>query len=125
MMEMLRRIAGPPHTPAAEAPPTADAPLAVEIPPVVEILPSETVQTYDAKPTSRHSIPVNWESILNDKVEEAIARRKNRVRPISIKEYPFTEDVMTAPLPPKFKEPTGEFDGTGDPIDQYECSKTG
>ncbi|KAL2456886.1 Uncharacterized protein Adt_00516 [Abeliophyllum distichum] len=85
--------------------------------PAVEILPSETAQTRELMPTSRHSIPVNWESILNDKVEEAIARRKSRVRPISIKEDPFTEDVMTAPLLPKFKEPTGEFDGTGDPID--------
>ncbi|KAL2505524.1 Uncharacterized protein Adt_21145 [Abeliophyllum distichum] len=98
MMEMLRRMAGQPHAsevpPAAEAPLAADAPPALEIPPAVEILPSETVQTHDATPTSRHSIPVNWESILNDKVEEAIARRKNRVRPITIKEDPFTEDVM-------------------------------
>ncbi|KAL2470612.1 Uncharacterized protein Adt_38748 [Abeliophyllum distichum] len=121
MMEMLRRMADPPHTsevsPAAEAPPAEDALPAMEIPPAVEILPSETVQTHDLTPTSRHSIPVNWESILNDKVEEAIAPRKRKVRPISIKEDPFTEDVMTAPLPPKFKEPTREFDGTGDPID--------
>ncbi|KAL2512316.1 Uncharacterized protein Adt_17916 [Abeliophyllum distichum] len=121
MMEMLRRMAGLPHTsevpPATEALPAVDAPPTVEIFPTVEILPSETVQTNDFTPTSRHSIPVNWESIFNDKVEEAIARRKSRVRPISIKEDPFTEDVMTAPLPPKFKEPTREFDGTGDPID--------
>ncbi|KAL2505506.1 Uncharacterized protein Adt_21127 [Abeliophyllum distichum] len=121
MMEMLSRMVGPPHAseppPAAEAPPVADAPPAVEIPPTIEILPSETVQMHDAMPTSRHSIPVNWESILNDKVEEVIARRKNKVRPISIKEDPFTEDVMIVPLPPKFKEPTGEFDGTDDPID--------
>ncbi|KAL2497140.1 Uncharacterized protein Adt_22690 [Abeliophyllum distichum] len=69
-------------------------------------------------PTSCGNLPgTNWESILNDKVEEAIAWRKSRVRPISIKEDPFKEDVMTAPLPLKFKEPTGEFDGTGDPID--------
>ncbi|KAL2512355.1 Retrotrans gag domain-containing protein [Abeliophyllum distichum] len=115
MMEMLQRMAGPPHT--LEAPPAADAPPVVEIPPAVEILPSETVQTHELTPTSRHSIPVNWESILNDKVEEAIARRKSRGKPISIKEYPFTEDVMTVPLPPKFKELTGEFDGMGDPID--------
>ncbi|KAL2527581.1 Uncharacterized protein Adt_12635 [Abeliophyllum distichum] len=93
MMEMLRRMAGPPHTsevpPAAEAPPTADAPPAVEIPLAVEILPSETVQTHDVTLTSRHSIPVNWESILNDKVEEAIVRRKSKVRLIFIKEDPF------------------------------------
>ncbi|KAL2526079.1 Uncharacterized protein Adt_11133 [Abeliophyllum distichum] len=108
-------MAGPLHT--LEAPPAADAPPAMEIPPAVEILPSEIVQTHELTPTSRHSIPVNWESILNDKVEEAIARSKSRGRPISIKEDPFTEDVMTASLPPKFKEPTGEFDGTGDPID--------
>ncbi|KAL2474572.1 Uncharacterized protein Adt_35308 [Abeliophyllum distichum] len=121
MMEMLSRMASQPH--ASEAPPTVEVPLAgdallaMEILPAVEVLPSETVQTHDATPTSRHSMPVIWESILNEKVEEAIARRKNRVRPISIKEDPFTEDVMIVPLPPKFKEPTGEFDGTGDPID--------
>ncbi|KAL2519402.1 Retrotrans gag domain-containing protein [Abeliophyllum distichum] len=103
--------------PAAEAPPVADAPPSCRNPPAVEIPPSETVQMHDATPTSRHSMPVNWESILNDKVEEAISRRKNRVRPISIREDPFTEEVMAVPLPPKFKEPTGEFDGTGDPID--------
>ncbi|KAL2531805.1 Retrotrans gag domain-containing protein [Abeliophyllum distichum] len=121
MMEMLSRMASQTHAseipPAAEAPPAADPPPAMEIPPAVEIPPSETVQTHDATPTSRHLIPGNWESILNEKVEEAIARRKNRVRPISIKEDPFTEDVMIVPLPAKFKEPTGEFDGTGDPID--------
>ncbi|KAL2453075.1 Uncharacterized protein Adt_45812 [Abeliophyllum distichum] len=121
MMEMLSRMASQPHaseaTPAVEVPLAGDALPAMEIPPAVEVLPSETVQTHDATPTSRHSIPVNWESILNDKVEEAIARRKSRVRPISIKEDPFTEEVMVVPLPPKFKEPTGEFDGTGDPID--------
>ncbi|KAL2480353.1 Uncharacterized protein Adt_33319 [Abeliophyllum distichum] len=121
VMEMLSRMASQPHAsevpPAAEVLLAADAPPAMEIPPTVEVLPSETVQTHDATPTSRHSIPVNWESILNDKVEEAIAQRKNRVRPISIKEDPFTEDVMIVPLPPKFKEPTGEFDCTGDPID--------
>ncbi|KAL2461914.1 Uncharacterized protein Adt_45334 [Abeliophyllum distichum] len=96
MMEMLSRMASQPHAsetpPAVEVPRAGDAPPAMEIPPAVEVLPSETV-------------------------EEAIARRKNRVRPISIKEDPFTEDVMIVPLPPKFKEPTGEFDGTGDPID--------
>ncbi|KAL2517652.1 Retrotrans gag domain-containing protein [Abeliophyllum distichum] len=89
----------------------------MEISPAVEILPSKTVQTRELTPTSRHSTPVNWKSILNDKVEEAIAKRKGRVRLISIKEDPFTEDVMTAPLSPKFKEPTEEFDGTGDLID--------
>ncbi|KAL2532766.1 hypothetical protein Adt_06117 [Abeliophyllum distichum] len=80
MMEMLSRMASQSHAseapPAVEVPLAADAPPAMEIPPAVEVLPSETVQTHDATPTSRHSIPVNWESILNDKVEEAIARRK-------------------------------------------------
>ncbi|KAL2532113.1 Retrotrans gag domain-containing protein [Abeliophyllum distichum] len=114
-------MASPPHT--SKAPPAADVPPAVEISRAVEILPSETVQTHELTPTSRHSIPANWESILNDKVEEAIARRKSRGRPISIKEDPFTEDVMTSPLPPKFKEPTGEFDGTGDHIDHIRTFK--
>ncbi|KAL2501009.1 hypothetical protein Fot_34857 [Forsythia ovata] len=103
--------------PADEAPPVAEVPPAAKILPTVEILPSETIQTHEMKSTSLHSIPVNWESILNDKVKEAIARRKSRGRPISIKKDLFTEDVMNVPLPPKFKEPTGEFDGTGDPID--------
>ncbi|KAL2514730.1 uncharacterized protein Fot_28701 [Forsythia ovata] len=67
--------------------------------------------------TSRHPIPVNWESILNDKVEEAIVQRNSKGRPISIKEDSFTEDVTNVPLSPKFKEPTGEFDGMGNPID--------
>ncbi|KAL2533553.1 hypothetical protein Adt_06904 [Abeliophyllum distichum] len=63
MMEMLKRMAGPPHTseipPVTKAPLAADAPPAVEIPPAVKILPSETVQTHYATPTSRHLILVN------------------------------------------------------------------
>ncbi|KAL2543456.1 Uncharacterized protein Adt_04434 [Abeliophyllum distichum] len=98
MMEMLSRMASQPH--ASEIPPAAEAPPG-----------SGSTASY-GDPSDG-----NWESILNEKVEEAIARRKNRVRPISIKEDPFTEDVMIVPLPAKFKEPTGEFDGTGDPID--------
>ncbi|KAL2457881.1 Uncharacterized protein Adt_46176 [Abeliophyllum distichum] len=88
-----------------------------KIPLVVEIPPSETMQTQEMTSTSRNSIPANWENILNEKVDEAIARRKNRGRPISIKEDSFTEEVMNVALPPKFKEPTGDFDSTTDPID--------
>ncbi|KAL2527757.1 hypothetical protein Adt_12811 [Abeliophyllum distichum] len=124
IIEMLQRMAAPPRTlempSVAEAPPVAKVPPAAEILLAVEILPSETVQTHELTSTSRHSIPVNWKSILNDKVDEAIARRKNRGRLISIKEDPFTEDVMTVPLPPKFKEPTREFDGMGNPIDHIQ-----
>ncbi|KAL2550121.1 hypothetical protein Fot_11651 [Forsythia ovata] len=101
IIEMLQRIASQPRTleapPANEVPPTTEVLPAVEIPPAVEILPSETIQTHEMTSTSCHSIPVNWESILNDKVEEAIARRKSRGRPISMKEDPFTEDVMSVP----------------------------
>ncbi|KAL2542831.1 hypothetical protein Adt_03809 [Abeliophyllum distichum] len=57
MMEMLQRMAGPPHTSeaplAAEAPPAANALPVVEIPLAVEILLSETVQTHELTPTSR------------------------------------------------------------------------
>ncbi|KAL2457520.1 Uncharacterized protein Adt_46337 [Abeliophyllum distichum] len=75
------------------------------------------MQMQEMTSTSRNSLPANWENILNEKVDEAIARRKNRGQPISIKEDPFTEDVMNAALPPKFKEPIGDFDSTTDPID--------
>ncbi|KAL2519804.1 hypothetical protein Fot_23727 [Forsythia ovata] len=106
-MEMLQRMAAQPRTseapPANEVPPTTEVPLAAEIPPAVEIPPSETIQTHEMTSTSRHSIPVNWEIILNDKVEEAIVRRKSRERPISIKEDSFTVDMMNVPLPLKFK----------------------
>ncbi|KAL2483345.1 uncharacterized protein Fot_44789 [Forsythia ovata] len=67
--------------------------------------------------TSHYSIPTNWENLLNEKVDEAIARRKNRRRSIYIKEDLFTEELMNVPLPLKFKEPTGDFDGTTDLID--------
>ncbi|KAL2497762.1 Retrotrans gag domain-containing protein [Abeliophyllum distichum] len=56
-------------------------------------------------------------NLLNEKVDEAITRRKNRGRPISIKEDPFTEELMSVPLPLKFKESASDFDGTRNPID--------
>ncbi|KAL2488895.1 hypothetical protein Fot_42187 [Forsythia ovata] len=104
IMEMLQRMTAPPYT--SEVPPTtvipsaAKAPLATEFPLTDEILPSETIQTHETTSTSRHLIPLNWESVLN---EEVIARRKSRGRPILIKEDPFTEDIMIVPLPSKFK----------------------
>ncbi|KAL2453072.1 Retrotrans gag domain-containing protein [Abeliophyllum distichum] len=115
IMEMLQRMTGPPHAPRAT--PVEEAPQALEVPPAADIPPSETIHMNEMTPTSHHLIPVNWESVLNEKVEEAIARRNSRGRPISIKEDPFIEEVMNVPLPQKFKEPTGEFDGTTDPID--------
>ncbi|KAL2486722.1 Uncharacterized protein Adt_31478 [Abeliophyllum distichum] len=91
MMEMLSRMASQPH--------------ASEAPPAVEGSPSRRCSASDGDSSSRLKFfhqrrcrrmtrrlqavtqyQVNWESILNDKVEEAIARRKSRVRPISIKE---------------------------------------
>ncbi|KAL2483165.1 hypothetical protein Fot_44609 [Forsythia ovata] len=83
IMEMLQRIVPQPRTseappPANEVPPTTEIQPAAEIPPAVEIPPSETIQTHEMTSTSRPSIPVNWENILNDKVEEAITRRKSR-----------------------------------------------
>ncbi|KAL2471197.1 hypothetical protein Adt_39333 [Abeliophyllum distichum] len=83
IMEMLQRMTTSFYTP--EAPPAEEAPLAAEVPPAVDIPPSEATQTHEMTSTSRHSIPANWESILNEKVEEAITRRNSRVRPISIK----------------------------------------
>ncbi|KAL2512929.1 Uncharacterized protein Adt_18529 [Abeliophyllum distichum] len=115
IMEMLQGMTGPSHV--QQATPVEEALQAPEVPPVVEVPPSETTNVNEMTPTSHHLIPTNWESILNEKVEEAIARRKSRGRPISIKEEPFTEEVMNVPLPQKFKEPIGEFDGTTDPID--------
>ncbi|KAL2492734.1 Retrotrans gag domain-containing protein [Abeliophyllum distichum] len=92
IMEKLQRMIASLHAP--EAPPAEEAPLAAEVPPT--------------------------ESILNEKVEEAITRRKSTGRPISIKEDSFTEDVMNVPLPLKFKEPIRDFDGTTDPIDHIQ-----
>ncbi|KAL2512955.1 Uncharacterized protein Adt_18555 [Abeliophyllum distichum] len=106
IMEMLQGMAG--HSHEQQATPAEEAPQAPEAPPTVEVLPSETIHVNEMTSTSHHQIPTNWESILNEKIEEAIARRKSRGRPITIKEEP---------LPPKFKEPIGEFDGTTDPID--------
>ncbi|KAL2534198.1 Uncharacterized protein Adt_07549 [Abeliophyllum distichum] len=115
IMGMLQGMAG--SSRAQQTTPAEDAPQAPEAPPAVEVPPSETTHVNEMTPNSHHLIPINWESIVNEKVEEAIARRKSRGRPISIKEEPFTEEVMNVPLPQKFKEPTGEFDGTTDPID--------
>ncbi|KAL2508660.1 hypothetical protein Fot_32307 [Forsythia ovata] len=114
IMNMLQRMTAPP--PAAEIPPTVETPLAIEIPPAVEIPPSETIQTHGMTSTSRYSIPATGRTFGTKKVDEAITRRKNRERPIFIKEYPFTEELMNVHLPFKFKEPTGDFDGTTDPI---------
>ncbi|KAL2527139.1 Retrotrans gag domain-containing protein [Abeliophyllum distichum] len=97
--------------PAVEIPPVA------EVPPAIEVLPSETMQTRKMTSTSRYSIPSNGESLLNEKIDDAIAWRKNRRRPISIKEDSFMEELMNVPLPLKFKKPTGDFDGMTDPID--------
>ncbi|KAL2508036.1 hypothetical protein Fot_31683 [Forsythia ovata] len=87
----------------SRVPQAAEAPSVVKVPSSVEILSSETTQTHETTSTSRYSIPANSESILNEKVDEAIVRRKNRGRPISIKDDPFTEDVINVPLPLKFK----------------------
>ncbi|KAL2491127.1 hypothetical protein Adt_26755 [Abeliophyllum distichum] len=105
IMEMLQRMTAPPHIlevpSAVEVPPAIESQPTVEVLPTVEILPTKTIQTHEMTYTSRHSIPVNWESILSEKVEEAIAQRKSRGRPISIKEDSFTEEmpsVITALL---------------------------
>ncbi|KAL2552904.1 uncharacterized protein Fot_06523 [Forsythia ovata] len=121
IMEILQRMTAP--SPTSEVPPAieislaVEAPPALEVPPAVENLPFETIQTHKMTSTNCHSISVNWESILNEKADKAITRKKSRGRQISIKEDPFIEDVMNVPLPSKFKEPTGDFDGTTDPID--------
>ncbi|KAL2501342.1 Uncharacterized protein Fot_35190 [Forsythia ovata] len=120
IMDMLHRMTTPP--PIAEIPtteetqPAAEIPPVAEIPPAVEVFPSETMQTWKMTSTSRYSIPSNWGSLLNEKIDDAIARRKNRGRPISIKEDLFTKELMNVPLPLKFTEPTGDFDGTTNPI---------
>ncbi|KAL2491830.1 Uncharacterized protein Adt_27458 [Abeliophyllum distichum] len=65
IMEMLQRMTSPPHAPQATP---------------VEISPSETTHMHEITPTSRHLIPTNWESVMNEKVEEVIAQRKSRGR---------------------------------------------
>ncbi|KAL2544424.1 hypothetical protein Fot_13657 [Forsythia ovata] len=64
IMNMLQRVIAP--LPAAE------------IPPAFEIPPYETMQTHEMTSTSCYTIPANWENLLNEKVDKAIARRKNR-----------------------------------------------
>ncbi|KAL2480585.1 Uncharacterized protein Adt_33551 [Abeliophyllum distichum] len=118
ILEMLQRMTDPSRAP--EATPAEEALLDAEVPPAVEVPPSENTHMHEMTSTSHHSIPANWESVLNEKVDEAIARRKSKGRPISIKEDPFTKDVMNVPLPLKFKEPTGDFDGTTDPIEHIQ-----
>ncbi|KAL2469643.1 Ribonuclease H [Abeliophyllum distichum] len=118
IMEMLQEMTGPSHV--QQATPTEEVPQAPEAPPTVDVPPSKTTHMNEMTPTSHHLILANWKSILNEKVEEAIARRKSSGRPISIKEEPFTEEVMNVPLSQKFKEPTAEFDGTTDPIDHIQ-----
>ncbi|KAL2533521.1 Uncharacterized protein Adt_06872 [Abeliophyllum distichum] len=121
IMEMLQRMTAPPHTlevpSTIEVSPATEPQPVVKVPPAVKILPTETIQTHEMTSTCRHSIPVNWKSILSEKVVEAIAQRKSRRRPISIKEDLFTEEVMNVHLPSKFKKLTGDFDDTTDPID--------
>ncbi|KAL2517341.1 Uncharacterized protein Adt_13588 [Abeliophyllum distichum] len=121
IMEMLQRMTAPLHV--SKATPAEEAPLAAEVPPAVEVPPSEATHMHEMTSTSRHSIPANWKSILSGKVEEAIVRRNCRGRPISIKEDLFTKDVMNVPLQLKFKETTGNFDGTTDPIDHIQTFK--
>ncbi|KAL2550918.1 hypothetical protein Fot_12448 [Forsythia ovata] len=75
--EMLQRMTAlPPISKiplAAEVPPVAEAPPTAEVLLAVKILPSKTIQTLEMTSTIRHSIPVNWEIILNEKVDEVIA----------------------------------------------------
>ncbi|KAL2494496.1 hypothetical protein Fot_38253 [Forsythia ovata] len=92
ILMMLQRVTAPP-------------PLAVETIPV-EITPPPEVTS------SNHQIV--------QKIKKAIACRKNKGRSISIKEDLFIEELMNVPLPPKFKEPTDEFDGMTDPIDHMD-----
>ncbi|KAL2545115.1 uncharacterized protein Fot_14348 [Forsythia ovata] len=79
--------------------------------------PAEAVHLLETTSSNNQTIRTNLDSLLSQKINEAIAQRKNRGRLISIKEDPFTEELMSVPLPSKFEEPTNEFDGTIDPID--------
>ncbi|KAL2537871.1 hypothetical protein Fot_19262 [Forsythia ovata] len=62
IMNMLQRVTA--------SPPPAENPPAVEIPP------SKTMQTQEITSTSRYSIPANWENLLDEKVDEAIATKE-------------------------------------------------
>ncbi|KAL2526530.1 Uncharacterized protein Adt_11584 [Abeliophyllum distichum] len=117
IMNTLQRVTTPSTTTKIPQPAEAEIPHVVENLPAVEVSPSETVQMQEMTSTSRNSIPVNWENILNEKVDEAITQRKNRGWPSSMKEDSFTKEVMNVALPPKFKEPTSDFDSMTNPID--------
>ncbi|KAL2547259.1 hypothetical protein Fot_16492 [Forsythia ovata] len=71
IMNMLQRMTAP--MPTLEILPTTETPLATEIPPTVEISPSETMQTQEMTSTSCYIIVANWETLLNENVDEAIA----------------------------------------------------
>ncbi|KAL2461269.1 Peptidase A2 domain-containing protein [Abeliophyllum distichum] len=86
-------------------------PLATVNQPVEAAHPPETTSS------NNHTIKENLDNLLSQKINEAIAQRKNKGRPISIKEDPFIEELMSVHLPTKFKEPTDVFDDTNDPID--------
>ncbi|KAL2550341.1 Uncharacterized protein Fot_11871 [Forsythia ovata] len=78
--------------------------------------PTEAVHLPETTSSNNQTIPANLDNLLSQKINEAIAQRKNRGRPISIKENPFMEELMSVPLPSKFKKPTDEFDSTTDSI---------
>ncbi|KAL2526515.1 Uncharacterized protein Adt_11569 [Abeliophyllum distichum] len=117
IMNTLQRVTTPSTTPKIPQQAKAEISPVVKNLPAMEVSSSETMQMQKMTSTSRNSIPANWENILNKKVDEAITQRKNRGWPSSIKEDSFTEEVMNVALPPKFKEPTGDFDSTIDLID--------
>ncbi|KAL2515468.1 hypothetical protein Fot_29439 [Forsythia ovata] len=81
------------------------------LPPAVET-PLEKFTPTQALAPNVTNILLNFENHLNQKMEEAITRRKNKGRPISIKEEPFTEKAMIVLFLSKFKELTDGFDGT-------------
>ncbi|KAL2549578.1 hypothetical protein Fot_11108 [Forsythia ovata] len=92
------------------------------LPPIVETPPNESMPTHASAPYVT-AILSNFKRLLNQMIEEAIARRKNKGCLISIKEKLFTEEVMVVPLPLKFKELTDGFDGTTDLNDHIRTSK--
>ncbi|KAL2558941.1 hypothetical protein Fot_03680 [Forsythia ovata] len=86
-------------------------------PPAIENQHAEAAHLLETTSSNNHTIPENLDNLLSQKINEAIAQRKNRGRLISIKKDPFTEELMNVPLPSEFKEPTDDFDGTTNPID--------
>ncbi|KAL2471793.1 hypothetical protein Adt_39929 [Abeliophyllum distichum] len=80
------------------------------VPPLAtENQPTEAILLPETTSSNNQTIPINLDILLSQKINEEIAQKKNRGRLIFIKKDPFTEELMSVPLPLIFKESTDEF----------------